>query len=431
MGCVLWILRPIATFVLGIIVFVGLILLAVGGNLTGKLLDPAFYAGTLAEQDTYNRIYTEILVDPDLAQTTQDLLGDINVNQADIVPLLREILPPEYIQAQVEEVIKRTVGYFNGDLDELEVYLDLGPPLADAKNVLLAYVDEQIDALPVEELSAEECTSEGLLEKAEEFKDLFAALASGITPETLPSLPSLDEACRENLFAQVDELAIVGGVLDQASQEGLLANREELQRQLLEGDIQGFLKEASHAVAGPLVDAALERVSEGMLDEGRFDVIKAIAAWDDERTEAEIKQDLAEAKEGIIRAESLAGPLANLMFFGGLVLMSLVYFPSMANMIRWPGITMMLTGGMVYGIGRVLESNVTDWLGVGIQFGSGGASPIPSSVARLATDLLVSFGHNLTSGISGPALTVLIVGLALIVASFFVFLLKPFVPILK
>ena len=126
MGCLLWILRPIASFVLGIIVFAGLILMAVGGNLTGKLLDPDFYSGTLAEQDTYNRIYTEILVDPDLEQTTKDLLGDINVDQADIVPLLRDVLPPEYIQAQVEEAIERTVGYFNGGLEELEVHLDLG-----------------------------------------------------------------------------------------------------------------------------------------------------------------------------------------------------------------------------------------------------------------------------------------------------------------
>lgn len=328
----------------------------------------------------------------------------------------------------MEDAIERTVGYFNGDLDQLEVYLELGPPLAEAKAVLLAYVDEQIDALPVEELGPEACTAEGLSAKAEEFKDIFAALASGNTPESLHSLPSLDQTCRENLFAQVDELAIVGGVLDQAPQEGLLANREELRRQLLQGDTQGLLKQASHAVADPLVDAAIGRVSRGMLDQGRFDVIKAIASWDEGRTEADVRQDLAEVREGIIRAESLGGLLAGAMFFGGLVLMALVYFPNMANMIRWPGITMMLTGGVLYGVSRVLESNVTDRLGYGIQFGSGGVSPIPSSVSRLATDLLVSFGHNLTNGISGPALTVLIVGLVLFVASFFIFTIKPFIP---
>ncbi|PKB64755.1 MAG: hypothetical protein BZY80_02280 [SAR202 cluster bacterium Io17-Chloro-G2] len=431
MGCILMILRPIASFVLGIIVFAGLILLVVGGNLTGKLLDPDFYTGALAEQDTYNRIYTEILVDPDLELTTQDLLGNINVDQADIVPLLRDILPPEYIQAQVEEAIGRTVGYLNGDLEELEVYLDLGPPLANAKQVLLAYVDEQIDVLPVEELDAENCTPEGVQEKAQDLKDLFAGLASGQTPESLPSLPSLDEACREDLFAQVDELAIVGGALDQAPQEGLLADREELQRQLLEGDSKGFLKQASHAVAAPLVDAAIGRVSGGMIDQGRFDVIKAVAAYDEARTEAEIRQNLTEARETIVRAESLGGALAIVMFFGGLALMALVYFPNLANMIRWPGVTLLMTGGVVYGAGRVLESNVSDRLGAAIQFGAGGASPVPSSVVRLTTDLLVSFGHNLTSGITGPALTVLIVGFVLFVASFFVFTIKPFIPFLK
>ena len=113
------------------------------------------------------------------------------------------------------------------------------------------------------------------------------------------------------------------------------------------------------------------------------------------------------------------------------MLMGLIYFPSLANMMRWPGVTLIMTGGVVYGVGRVLESNVSDRMGVAIQFGAGGVSPVPSSVARLATDLLVSFGHNLTSGISGPALTVLIVGLILFVASFLAFTIRPFVPFLK
>ena len=167
------------------------------------------------------------------------------------------------------------------------------------------------------------------------------------------------------------------------------------------------------------------------MTQGRFDLIKAIAAWDEGSTEAEIREDLAEARETIIRAESLAGPLAIAMFFGGSVLMALVYFPSLANMMRWPGLTLFLTGSAVYVVGKILESSVPDRMGVAIQFGAGGVSPIPPSVARLVADLMVSFGHTLTDGISGPALTVLIVGLALFVGSFFVFLVKPFIPFFK
>ena len=432
MGCLLSIVRLLASIVLGFVIILGLILLVIGGNLTDSLLDPDSYIDTLAEQDTYNRIYTEILVDPDLQRTTRDLLGDVDVDQADIVPLLQDILPPEYIQDQVEESIERTVGYFNGDLRRLEVYLDLGTPLEDAKEVILEYVDRQIDTLPVEELGAEACTQEGLADKAEEFKGLFAALASGTTPESLPSLPSLDQECRENLFSQVDASAIVGGVLDAAPQEGLLANREELQRQLLEGNSQGFLKEASHAVAAPLIDSAIERISEGLDDEGRYDLIKAIDSWDESRSEREIRRDLADARGWVSRADSLGGKLAVLMFFGGSIVMAAIYFPSLANMIRWPGITLFLSGTVVYGIGRFLSSSVPDRLGEAVRFGaSGSISPIPGSVASLATDLVVSFSHNLTSGISAPALTVLIIGLVLFVASFFVFTIKSFIPFLK
>ncbi len=431
MGCILGILRSIATFILIIVVFAGLILLVVVGSFTDKLLDPGFYTGAITEQDTYNRVYSEILVDPAMDETTRALLGDIDVEAEDIVPVLKEILPPEYIQAQVEDSIGRAVGYFNGDLEELDVYLDMGPALADAKAVLLEYVDQQIDQLPVEEATEQTCTPEGLLEKAQEFQGSFADLASGATPDSLPPLPYFDEQCLEDLFERVDELAIEGGGLNQEAQQAGTAIRTELEQHLMEGDSKELLKRVSHAVASPLVDGAIDRLSEGLDKDGRYDLIKALDTWDDERTEAEIRQDFADAKDGISKFNSWVKTLSYLMFFGGLGVVGLIYFPSLGKMTRWPGIALIISGGVVFGLGKVLESTIPDRLGDVIQVGAGGPSPVPPSVARLATDLLVTLGHNLTDGITGPALTVLIVGAVLFVASFFTFLVTRFIPILK
>ena len=199
----------------------------------------------------------------------------------------------------------------------------------------------------------------------------------------------------------------------------------------MEGDSKELLKRVSHAVASPLVDGAIDRLSEGLDEDGRYDLIKALDTWDDERTEAEIRQDFADAKDGISKFNSWVKTLSYLMFFGGLGVVGLIYFPSLGKMTRWPGIALIISGGVVFGLGKVLESTIPDRLGDVIQVGAGGPSPVPPSVARLATDLQVTLGHNLTDGITGPALTVLIVGAVLFVASSFTFLVTRFIPILK
>jgi len=178
MGCLLFIIRPIVSFFLGLVVFAGLLLTLVSGNLSSKLLDPGFYIQLLQQQDVYNRIYTEVLIDPALQETTSDLLGDIEVDPEEIVSLLQQIIPPEYLQSQVEEAIQRTVGYFNGDLEELDLYVDLGPPLANAKDVLLTYVDGRIDALPLEEFQGDPCTIDGGIQAAAQFEGFFQSMSN-------------------------------------------------------------------------------------------------------------------------------------------------------------------------------------------------------------------------------------------------------------
>ena len=72
-----------------------------------------------------------MLLDAEFRETTDGLLGNIEaVRHEDILDLARRILPPEYLQSQVEGNIHRSVGYFNGDRSTLEVYLELEQPLA-------------------------------------------------------------------------------------------------------------------------------------------------------------------------------------------------------------------------------------------------------------------------------------------------------------
>jgi hypothetical protein len=48
---------------------------------SNTLLDLQMYTEILEENDIYNRVYTELLADPDLEETTTTLLGGVNPEQ--------------------------------------------------------------------------------------------------------------------------------------------------------------------------------------------------------------------------------------------------------------------------------------------------------------------------------------------------------------
>ena len=57
-------------------------------NTSDKLLSADFYTETISDENTYNRIYDEVLLDEELASTTRDLLGGVQVvSQKEIVEL--------------------------------------------------------------------------------------------------------------------------------------------------------------------------------------------------------------------------------------------------------------------------------------------------------------------------------------------------------
>ena len=134
-------------------------------TISTKLLNADFYTGIINDQDTYNRIYDEVLLDDQFRDTTQGFFGDIEVvSHEDIVGLLAEVAPPEYLQSQVGQNIQRSVDYMSGDGETLELYVELEQPLDTVKPALLAYIDGRIDQLD----AVEPDPTKGLLEQIAE-----------------------------------------------------------------------------------------------------------------------------------------------------------------------------------------------------------------------------------------------------------------------
>ena len=254
-------IRTVATLILGIVIFLGFLFLLGERTFSANLLNADFYKDTISGQDTYNRIYDQVLPDQELQETTRDLLGGIKVfNQRDVVQLLRGIVPPEYLRSQVEDAIQQAVDYLNEDADTLELYLDLGPPLDLIKPTLLAYVDRRIDEIPEDDPGLPECSPERVKELAAGYLAIFKVLSSGEMPKSLPSIKSIPQPCRELIFDTLFGSTIDSSPLESRSQQGLMDSREAIRAEFVAGNTHGVLKQAVRPLATPWMDDAIDKL---------------------------------------------------------------------------------------------------------------------------------------------------------------------------
>ena len=422
-------IRTVATLILGIVIFLGFLFLLGERTFSANLLNADFYKDTISGQDTYNRIYDQVLLDQELQETTRGLLGGIQVlSHQDVVQLLREIVPPEYLQSQVEDAIQRSVDYLSEDADTLELYLDLGPPLDLIKPTLLAYVDRRIDAIPEDDPGLPECSLERVKELAEGYLGTFKVLSSGELPDSLPSIKGLSQPCRELIFDSLFGSSVASSPLESRAQQGLMNSREAIRAEFVAGNTHGVLKQALRPLATPLMDDAIDKLKENLDSQNRLDLIQKIAEWNPDFTEEELRAQADESRRLMNRVRGLGETAAIIMVVGGAVAMVLVHYPKVSGGMRWAGIAYLVTGGVFFGIGKVLESQLPARLTLLVERGAGQVSGIPVSLATLATDLIVSFAKQLTGGMAAPSLTLLTVGAVLFGVSFAIAILRPLLP---
>jgi hypothetical protein len=410
--------RFLASFTLGTIILVGFLLLLLVNNLSNRLLNADFYTRTLDEQDTYNRIYDEVLLD-DAAKTTRaEWFQDIQlVDDEDIVPLLRAIMPPAYLRAEVEGMIQSSVDYINEDVETLELYLNLGPPLAQVKPVLFGYIDQRIDELQVVEPTSGGCTPEQLKGVGDSFKSFFQEAAGGrVAFRSVPSIRAIQPLCRGPFFDSIFTELVASSLLEQRVRQGLVNSREDIRREFVAGDTHQFLKAAARPLARPLIDDTIADITRELDGQDRLEVIPWLAKQEGNTTETQLRADIAGVRAQL-SDRGWVKTVALVMLIGGTILLGLVYLPQLSNALRAPGLTLLLIGVSVYVLATLTKSALPDLVE---------AANIAPSARGLAHDIFRSFVDQLASGFTGPSVALIIVGAVLFAASFFVhFSLKP------
>ena len=413
-------LRALAGLVLGMVIFAGLIYFLVVVNFSQRLENPEVYNVAISDTDAYNRVYDEVLVDDALEDQTANLLGDLEIDvNEEAVEILRDVMPPAYLQEQTEDNIDRFTGFLRRESENLEIYADLKEPLERIEPAVLAKVHQIIDELEIQEPASSGCSVASLQQLAAASAEPFSRLSDGQLPESAPSLQILTQVCREREFDQWFDLVLDDPAVN--SQTGLIleSERANLRRHFVEGDTRTFLKAVADPLVKPLIQDALADIRRNLQRNDRFDLLEWLAEESEDSTRADIEEQAERLRDVVSAANGPGRFISLMMIILGILLLVVVHIPSTADILRWPGLTLLMGGGVCLVVGFVLNSAIPGQIKDAIVSAASYSPNVPVSAINLAGDLAESFARQATAGFIPAAVTVMVIGGILLAASFF------------
>jgi hypothetical protein len=253
------------------------------------VLEPDTYTSALVRADAYERTYTEVLADPELADLVEDLIGGLDVDpglaaDARIVGTnaLRWTLPPSQLERGSEALITAVLAHIRGDADVLDADVDIEAVLdripstgVTEARALLAYAESQLTTTPDEYRIA--------------IEEFVAALAAGEVPDAVPELDVGGLASGE----------VVDLILDGLGLEPDDPARARVTASVLAGAERDLLITIGSAQVQDHADEVVLRLRDAAEDRHELDVVDAVRTRTD-RTRAEVV-DTLDGAAGVAR----------------------------------------------------------------------------------------------------------------------------------
>ena len=414
-------IRSVAALILALAVFAGFCLWLVLNQVSGKLLDPAVYADALAAADAYPRLYSDLLAGPAGQRWARDLLGEgLPVADANLIALMQEIAPPEYLQGQVEGNLHRAAAYFREETEPLDLYLELAEPLARMTPAALNYLDRRIDQLEVVEPE--------LLSNPLTGADYARALGESLNglifrqsiPETLPSIRILPEPLRPAAFDLVMSQLPDYLALPPPARADLAAAAPELRAQFTAGNTRPFLKAATRAIAKPVLERELAAAlaTAGLDDQSRLPLLPLLAAVMGYPSAGELSAELDRLRQDFNRFLNRGRLISLAVVLLGTALLGLLYLPNLARCLRWPGITWLLSGLAAFGLGWLATSALPGAAAEGLRRLLESDAAVSPAAVNLLADLAQELAAGLLAGIGNGGLALALLGAVLLTLAY-------------
>ena len=414
------IFRAVAGLFLGIVVFAGLLYFIVVVNLSQRLEDPKVYRLAIDENDAYNRVYDEVLVDEALQDQARNLMGGVDIEvQEEAVEVLKDVMPPAYLREQTEQNIERFTGFLIGDRKELNFYVELKEPLSRVKPAVLKRINKVIDEVEIKESGLPGCSLVSLQRLAVDSAEPFAKLSDGKMPESAPSLNILTRECREQEFDSWFDRVLNDPAMNSEAARILEREKEDLRQSFVDGDTRAFLQQAAAPLVTPLIDDAIRDIRRNLQRNDRLDLLEELAENSEDISREDISEQAVSLRDTVSAANGIGRVVTLVMVIVGSLLLAAVHFPRPGDMLRWPGVALLMGGGVCLIVGFVVNSSVPGRIKDAIVRPTSYSSEIPTAAISIAGDLVESFARQVTAGFIPAAVTVMLIGGALVVASLF------------
>ena len=420
--------RVLGSLLLGLAIVVGLLYFLVAANFSQNLVDPETYNIAISDTSAYNRIYGEVLADPEVKENIGNLLGGVEFDETDEgIEVLREVMPPSYIQAQTEDNINRLTEFLRGEREELEIYARLGLPLRRIEAAVLDKVHLRVEELEIREPPPKESASPGSPSQGCSTPDLqqlaaasavpLSQLSGGQIPQSVPSLEILTQECREQEYDRWFGLLLEEGPIDRQTRDILERENPNLRGAFVEGDTRALLEAVADPLAEPLIDEAVADIQRNLDRNGRFDLLDWLADESEDLSRRDIEEQAESLRDVVSAVNGTGRVIALAVVIAGLLLMALMHLPRPARMLAWPGITLVMGGGVSLLAGFALNSIVPEQARNAVLETASRYDGVPVSAINLLADLAESLGQQASTGFMTATVAVIMTGVALIVAS--------------
>jgi hypothetical protein len=399
------------------LVFVAAFALLLAADLVSRdLLDPDLYTNALHEDNIYNRVYTDLLADPEMIAITAGILGDLNVDPSLSTNLLSLasstlylVLPPDTIQSATEGAINNFTAYLKGDAEELDPNLTFSGLDSDimAERILdgmLALSGELIaGALGNQPDQLGTVDMDELAQYAAEFGlGNIGPLPAGVSSVNLEKLsPEQQEALRQAILSDGSPVA---------------ASRQ-VDAALLGGDLHSALALA----ARPLLQARAQRAAEELVDtianSEAMDTLETTAKVLGQ-TRADIIERLNTIRSVMIFLDGVAIPLAFALMVITLGAVVWIHANNLTEMLRTTGIMLVLSSALVAVAWLIIGFLLRDALAA--RFAAG--TTLPGSLEAMIADVVANLTSTIWRDVWQAATIPLVLGVAFLILSFLPFL---------
>ena len=346
----LWILRAIASLLAGLLVICAVVLLFATLAATAIVQDKA-YAEALAQQDAYNRIYSEVLTPDTVAEINRRLLPDFDVlSSREALGLLRDMAPPDYLREETESILRQLSLYIGGDSDRLNLYLDISKPLQQIgpslNKLIEALADEEM-ALLIREAGPVIDALERELD-VDIDDDLASLIAEGNPAQMVAELTGMS---REEVLNAVDVAMEAKSWTARKYQhqyrQALMKARGELRASFAEGTNREFLGKQLRILARPALQDAMGGLDLGLNKGGQLDLAPIIAEQLYGSDEPRFHRNAASLRDFLGRIILWGRVLALVLFLTAVGLLALVHWHKPALLVLWTGILLTLSGALL------------------------------------------------------------------------------------